>query len=71
MTKDEFRFRIKSHGFNLQSFADFINLKYSTVSKWGKTLPVPSWIPTFLKVYDELEELRKAKKSLQKLVDSK
>lgn len=71
MTKDEFRDKIKKHGFNLQSFADFINLKYSTVSKWGKTIPVPSWVGVFLTVYDELEELREAKRHLQKLVDAR
>lgn len=69
MDKEEFRSAIKKHGFNLSSFAEFIDLEYTTVSKWGKTNPVPRWIPVFLDLYEQLEDMKQTKYHLQKMLE--
>jgi hypothetical protein len=69
MTLDEFRSHLKRHNFNLREFSAFINMEYSTVSKWGRTNPVPPWITKFFDIYDELQALKETKSSLKNFLD--
>lgn len=67
MTLEEFKERLNSLNLNLTEFAELTDIPYSTISKYGRSNPVPSWVPKFLEMYEKIKELDEFKELIREL----
>ncbi len=58
MTSKNFTQFLKTLGSNRSKFSQFVNISYSTVSKYGKQNPVPEWVRPMLMLISENKELK-------------
>ena len=69
MKHEEFKQKLKDLSLNLSDFAEIVGLSYSAVSKFGKTNPVPSWVPPFLDLYEKNQNMESIKQEIKSLAD--
>ncbi len=67
MTLEEFKERLNSLNLNLTEFAELTDISYSTISKYGRSNPVPPWIAKFLDMYEKTKELDEFKLLIKEL----
>jgi predicted transcriptional regulator len=67
MELQEFKDKLDELNLNLKDFAELINIPYSTVTKYGRSTPVPSWIPAFLDIYSQNKKLENIKQEIKEL----
>ncbi|HUH42348.1 MAG TPA: helix-turn-helix transcriptional regulator [Sulfurimonas sp.] len=67
MTLEEFKERLNSLKLNLTEFAELTDIPYSTISKYGRSNPVPLWVPKFLEMYEKVRELEEFKFLIKEL----
>jgi len=67
MTLDDFKERLNSLNLNLTEFAELTDIPYSTISKYGRSNPVPLWVPKFLDMYEKTNELDEFKLLIKEL----
>ncbi len=67
MTLEEFKERLNSLNLNLTEFAEITDIPYSTISKYGKSNPVPVWTPKFLDMYEKTKEIDEFKLLIKEL----
>ena len=61
MTIEEFKSELKASNLSIKDFAELSQIPYSTVTKYGRSTPVPPWTAPFLSQYQELKELNEIK----------
>lgn len=68
MELEEFKSRLKEAGISsVKEFGNITNLSYHTVSKWGNSTPVPSWVDSFLSTYKQNKDLEDVKQLIKEL----
>lgn len=67
MTLEEFKERLNSLNLNLTEFAEITDIPYSTISKYGRSNPVPLWVPKFLDMYKKTKQLDEFKELIKEL----
>lgn len=67
MTLEEFKDRLNSLNLNLTTFSEISNIPYSTTSKYGRSNPVPLWVPKFLEMYEKVREVEEFKELIREL----
>lgn len=67
MTLEEFKERLNSLNLSLTAFAELTDIPYSTISKYGRSNPVPQWVPKFLDLYEKTQELENFKELIREL----
>lgn len=67
MELEEFKVRLEDLNLNLKDFAEIVNIPYSTVTKYGRTTPIPSWINSFLTIYTQNQKLESLKQDIKTL----
>lgn len=69
MELQEFKDNLEDLGLNLLQFAELVNIPYSTVTKWGRSSPIPSWVSAFLDIYTQNVKLESFKKDIKILAE--
>lgn len=69
MELQEFKDNLDDLGLNLKEFAELVNIPYSTVTKYGRSTPIPSWVSAFLDVYTQNLKLESFKKEIKTLAE--
>ena len=67
MTHQEFKEHLKKLDISLKDFSILIDTPYSTVAKYGKSNPVPSFVKPFLMIYKENQTLTTLKKEIKEI----
>lgn len=67
MTLEEFKDRLNTLNLNLTDFAEITDIPYSTISKYGRSNPVPPWVPKFLDLYEKTQGLENFKELIREL----
>jgi predicted transcriptional regulator len=67
MELEEFKVRLEDLNLNLKDFAEIVNIPYSTVTKYGRSTPVPTWINSFLNIYAQNQKLESLKQDIKTL----
>jgi len=67
MTHEVFKENLKELDISLKQFALLIDTPYSTVAKYGKSNPVPSFVKPFLKIYKENLTLTALKEDIKEI----
>ena len=67
MRHNEFKAKIKSLDLNLKDFSKLVNISYSTISKYGKSNPIPEWVEPFLRIYEENKNMENIKEEIKSL----
>lgn len=67
MTLEEFKDRLNALNINLAELSEMTNIPYSTVTKYGRSNPVPVWVPKFLDMYEKTKELDEFKLLIKEL----
>jgi hypothetical protein len=67
MTLEQFKERLTALNINLTEFAELSDIPYSTVSKYGRSNPVPPWVAKFLDMYEKTKELDEFKLLIKEL----
>lgn len=67
MTLEEFKDRLNALNINLAELSEMTNIPYSTVTKYGRSNPVPVWVPKFLDMYEKTKELHEFKLLIKEL----
>jgi len=70
MTHDKFKAKLQEANLTLKDFANIINTPYSTVAKYGKSNPVPSFVEPFLECYIENQKLDQLKNQIKEFANS-
>lgn len=70
MTHEKFKIKLNNLNINLKQFSELTNLPYSTVSKFGKSNPVPNWVEPFLTIYDENTKMKDIKSKIKEFASS-
>ena len=52
MEEIEFKNKLKKYQLNIKQFSEITGMSYSTVAKFGKQNPVPSWVDSWFNLYD-------------------
>ena len=69
MEYEDFRNRLKKLNMSMKEYSILINTSYGTVKRWGKDgRAVPTWVKTWLDLYEENLECKKYKESMQILM---
>lgn len=69
MELQEFKDKLEELDLNLKDFAELINVPYSTVTKYGRSTPVPPWVEPFLNVYSQNTKLESFKQEIKSLAE--
>lgn len=69
MNLEEFKDKLLELNLNLKDFAELINVPYSTVTKYGRSTPIPPWIDSFLSIYEQNVKLEEFKKEIKTLAE--
>ncbi|MGB3751939.1 MAG: hypothetical protein WA945_10255 [Arcobacteraceae bacterium] len=64
MTHEEFKNRLNKLNLNLKTFGEIIDLPYSTVSKWGRSNGIPSWLDSWFDLYEKNQSLESVKNEI-------
>lgn len=64
MTLEEFKSKLESFDLTLKDFSELTSLSYSTVTKFGKSNPVPPWVESWIKLYEENQSLTNVKEDI-------
>lgn len=67
MELQEFKDKLDALGINLKEFAEIVNIPYSTVTKYGRSTPIPSWTSAFLNIYSQNVKLEEFKQEIKEL----
>jgi transcriptional regulator with XRE-family HTH domain len=67
MTSEQLKNNLSELGLSLKDFSELTNISYSTVSKYGKSAPVPPWAEPFLNLYKENLDLKQVKELIIEL----
>ncbi|MDD3856389.1 XRE family transcriptional regulator [Sulfurimonas sp.] len=69
MELQEFKDKLEDLGLNFKEFAEIVNIPYSTVTKYGRSTPIPSWVSAFLDIYTQNVKLESLKKEIKTLAE--
>jgi predicted transcriptional regulator len=69
MELEDFKNKLEEANLNLKDFARLVNIPYSTVTKYGRSTPIASWIEPFLNIYIENQKLESVKQEIKDLAD--
>jgi len=67
LTHSEFKEKLQSVNLSLKNFSELIDTSYSTVAKYGKSNPVPTFVKPFLELYEENKNMQQLKKEIKEL----
>ena len=67
MTHEHFKKKLTIVNLNLKEFSQLINTPYSTVSKYGKSNPIPTFVKPFLDLYEENKKMEYLKQEILSL----
>jgi predicted transcriptional regulator len=65
MRHEEFQNKLDELKLGKKDFSDVTNVPYTTVSKYGKSNPVPPWVGPFLDLYEENRNLSEIKELIE------
>ena len=69
MELQEFKDRLEDINLNLKEFAEIVNIPYSTVTKYGRSTPIPSWVEPFLNIYTQNTKLESFKQEIKSFAE--
>jgi len=69
MTLEEFKSKLDSFDLTLKDFSELTSLSYSTVTKFGKSNPIPPWVTSWIKLYEENQSLTNVKEDIISLAE--
>ena len=67
MTHENFKVKLADVNLTLKEFSILIDTPYSTVAKYGKSNPVPSFVKPFLEIYEQNKKLENIKQEIKSL----
>lgn len=67
MTLEQFKERLRSLKLTMMEFSQLCDIPYSTVSKYGRSNPVPPWVNKFLELYEQTKEIEEFKQIIKTL----
>lgn len=67
MTLEQFKERLSSLKLTMMEFSQLSDIPYSTVSKYGRSNPVPPWVNKFLELYEQTKEIEEFKQIIKTL----
>ena len=67
MTHENFKDKLISTNLSLKEFSILIDTPYSTVAKYGKSNPVPSFVKSFLNLYEQNKNMEYLKQEIKSL----
>ena len=67
LTHEEFKIKLKNLSLNLKEFCKIVDTSYSTVSKFGKSNPMPGWVEPFLNLLQENKNMENIKQEIKSL----
>ena len=67
LTHPEFKDKLQALNLSLKNFAELIDTPYSTVAKYGKSNPVPTFVKPFLDLYDKNLKIELVKEEILSL----
>lgn len=69
MELEDFKNKLEEVNLNLKDFSELVNIPYSTVTKYGRSTPVPTWVEPFLNIYIQNQKLESIKQEIKDLAD--
>lgn len=67
MTHEDFKVKLTTVNLTLKEFSQLIDTPYSTVAKYGKSNPVPSFVKPFLELYEQNQKMEHIKQEIKSL----
>lgn len=67
MTHEDFKVKLTIVNLTLKEFSQLIDTPYSTVAKYGKSNPVPSFVKPFLELYEQNQKMEHIKQEIKSL----
>jgi len=69
MEYEEFKKILKGINLSVKEFSKLANISYNTCNTWSReNRKVPNWVNPFLEMYNENQECKKYKESIQTLM---
>jgi len=67
VTHENFKEKLTNLNLTLKEFSQLIDTPYSTVAKYGKSNPIPSFVKPFLELYEQNQKMEHLKQEIKSL----